>query len=191
MIPQVTILREQAPRIDLSDRTTLIHNLVLVHQIIVASEQLLVEAIEMSHGALREYYTKHLEEERKHEQWLADDLRDAGIDVNFFETSFEVMELVGAQYYQIKHVDPACLLGYIYVLEGFPAPIEQIERLEAIHGKELLRCARFHSEHDPAHGEDARNIMKKYINSEVRANAIYSQHKLNSIFRRLERHANH
>lgn len=179
--------RAQAPLLDLTNKTTLVNNLILLYQIMVASERLLVEAIEEATGELKEYYQRHLEEERRHEKWLAEDLATAGVNVEEMGLACDTMELAGSQYYLIKHVDPACLLGYMYVLEGFPFPLEAVRELELIHGKDIMRCIRYHSENDPEHGKELRKMLEKYENRHVLATAIYTQKKLNSIFRRLER----
>jgi hypothetical protein len=71
---------------------------------------------------LREYFDEHIEEEQHHDEWLREDLRLLGSDLDS-APSPTVARLVGAQYYWVSHHDPVCLLGYIAVLEGnSPAP---------------------------------------------------------------------
>lgn len=141
--------------LDLTDPGTLLRNLVFVYHTMRASEHLLQVAVERSApGPLRDYFTEHLEEERGHERWLADDLAAVGIDVAMTAIPRQAVELVGSQYYLIHHVSPAALLGYMALMECFSVPLDHLDRLEALHGKTLFRCARFHAEHDIDHGND-------------------------------------
>lgn len=114
-------------------------------QVITATESLLREAAQLCEGDLRDYYLRHLDEEKDHAKWLAEDLEGHTIGLSHLAVA-----LAGSQYYLIKHVHPACLLGYMLALEN-PAPIETIEALEAVHGKKLLRTARLHAVEDVAH----------------------------------------
>ena len=185
MTPEFQALRDQRPMLDLTNRNVLICNLILLYQIMVASERLLKEAIEEATGDLKDYYIAHLEEERQHEKWLAEDLASVGVSVKNMDLSWDTMELAGAQYYLIKHVGPESLLGYMFVLECFPAELDTIEQLEAIHGTALLRCIRYHSQHDPDHGRDLRKVIDRHMNKNVAYAAVYTQRKLNEIFGRL------
>jgi hypothetical protein len=142
----------QWPSVDLMNRSTFVNNLIFLHRLILASEDLLEDSIPRSEGELREYYADHLEEERSHDDWLASDLSSIGIDVSACAFPSEAVAAVGTQYYLIRHVDPCALLGYMAVLECFPMPNEKLEQLEAKHGKELCRTLRHHSEHDIEHG---------------------------------------
>lgn len=121
----------------------------------LASEHLLTEAWEQStDDALRAYYLKHLLDERDHARWLAADLDTLGIEKVF---DFRSAALAGLQYYLIYHRDPALLLGYMLVLEGWPKPPEILDNLEERYGP--LRSLRYHAEHDPAHTEELRAII--------------------------------
>jgi hypothetical protein len=147
-------VRATWPAIDLLDRAVFIRNLVFVHSVIVASENLLRVARDCSELPLQTYFAEHLKEERQHEKWLANDLASAGIDVRDCEISRDAMAMAGSQYYLIYHVDPCALLGYMAALECFPSSMEQIERLEEAHGKELCWTMRYHAAHDIEHGAD-------------------------------------
>src|SRR5262249_12123562 len=73
--------------IDASRREVVIANLTFVHDAVIASEQLLIDAAERTnllptspfHRQLAEYYRSHLDEERDHLSWLRDDLKSVGI----------------------------------------------------------------------------------------------------------------
>ncbi|UEP31616.1 iron-containing redox enzyme family protein [Burkholderia sp. B21-007] len=144
----------QWPRVDLKNRHVFLSNLVFMHRVIIASESLLEEAVVHAKGALHGYLSDHLEEERRHDEWLAEDLASAGIDVAGCQFPSEAVAAAGTQYYLIRHVDPCALLGYMAVLECFPMPMEQLVALEEVHGKQLCRTLRHHAEHDVDHADD-------------------------------------
>ncbi len=141
----------------------LVPNLIFLFHVIRASENLLVQAAKQAaaqaDGTLQRYYQRHLEEERGHAQWLAEDLKTAGVDVKDTRIPREAVELVGSVYYLIFHADPCALLGYMRLLESWPLPEEKIQALEAQHSPELLRTARHHATHDPAHLEELERVI--------------------------------
>jgi len=122
--------------------------------------------------SLKAYYVRHLEEERGHFEWLMDDI---GGD---FKCDWMAAEITGAQYYAIHHWSPVALLGYMLVLEGFPAPMETIVALEEIYGKRYLRCMRYHAEHDLEHRVELYQILdntpEKYQQL-IEQNAVHTQ----------------
>lgn len=70
-----------------------------------------------------DYLTRHIREERGHDEWLRQDLAAIGSDPDEPLRGMPgtaVANLVGAQYYWIRHHHPVCLLGHIAVLEGYP-----------------------------------------------------------------------
>lgn len=155
LLQAVRGVRETYPQIDLSRRDVFLRNLVFIHQVIVATENLLREAYGRTRpGRLLHFYGDHLTEERDHEKWLAADLASADIDVRALSVSPEAVAMAGSQYYLIHHVDPAALLGYMAVLECFPIDAAALKSLEEIHGKKLCRTLRYHAEHDIEHGAD-------------------------------------
>ena len=144
----------QWPCIELTNQSVFMSNLIFMHRIIIASEPLLEETLTHAKGALRDYFADHLEEERRHDEWLAEDLASAGIDVGNCQFPSEAVAAAGAQYYLIRHVDPCALLGYMAVLECFPMSPDRLEKLEEVHGKQLCRTLRHHAEHDVDHAAD-------------------------------------
>ena len=133
----------------------LVCNLVFLWHCMRASEHLLEVGAEKSSGSLREYFLHHLEEERGHADWLAEDLATAGVTAARTKLPREAMEMVGSMYYLVLHVDPCALLGYMRVLESWPLD-SVLEQLVAKHPPELLRTIRYHAEHDPAHLDDLK-----------------------------------
>jgi hypothetical protein len=136
---------------DLTNVDVVVRNMVFIHQVIMSTEDLLREAAELSEGALKDYYERHLREELGHARWLADDLHSFGVPIYDLPRHQIAVELAGSQFYLIKYMSPACLLGYMAVLEGFPVPMEVVDKLEEIHGKSLFRTLRYHAEKDLEH----------------------------------------
>lgn len=133
---------------NLLEPDTLRRNLAWVLQIITATERLLSEAAAECDGDLQKYFLDHLEEEKDHAKWLAEDLEGFAIPLNGLAVA-----MAGAQFYLVKFVHPACLLGYMRALET-PIPMPLLEELESAHGKKLLRTMRIHAELDPGHLEE-------------------------------------
>jgi Iron-containing redox enzyme len=109
---------------------------------------------------LAEYLRGHIEEERDHDRWLLEDLAvlgvghpDALLPPALRE---EIAELAGAQYYWVRHLHPACLLGYMAVLEGCPPSADLVARLPARTGwpAAAFRTVASHCEADPGHLRD-------------------------------------
>lgn len=144
------------PIMNLSKKDNFLKNLRFMYHLMVASEDLLKEAIPISKGWLNDYYVSHIEEERGHAKWLYDDLKG---DVGDYDLT--AAACAGTQYYLIKHVHPIALLGYMSVLECHPMNLEIVSELEKLHGKELCRCLRFHAENDVFHGADLEKILGK------------------------------
>ncbi|ATL32011.1 iron-containing redox enzyme family protein [Streptomyces formicae] len=78
------------------------------------------------------YLTRHIREEQGHDEWLRQDLEALGHDPQEplrRVPAASVANLVGAQYYWIRHYHPACLLGHIAVLEGNPPSPHLVDEL--------------------------------------------------------------
>lgn len=146
-------------KVDLNDRLAFLRNLVFVAFVIKASEDILRVAIDNSEGSLREYFCNHLAEETGHFEWLKRDLQFAGVNLDECSIPAEAVAMAGSQYYLAKHVHPAAVLGYIAALECFAMPLETVNALEGIHGKELCATLRFHAEHDVGHGADVLKVI--------------------------------
>lgn len=168
LIAVLTDVRRQYPPVDIAQPAVFLRNLVFLHNVIVASEHLLEVAITRAKGDLLDYYRVHLEEERQHEKWLADDLKSVGVKVGSLPISPEAVAMAGSQYYLIYHVDPVALLGYMAVLECFPLADEQMQTLEEIHGKTLCRTIRYHATHDKEHGADVLKMVDSLTSEHFR-----------------------
>lgn len=186
VIAALEVIRQQQKPINLADRSVVAANLTLLYQVIKASERLLFEAAQEATGRLKEYLTTHLEEERDHDKWLADDLRSAGIDVDALEPIRIAVELAGSQYYLIKHHNPAALLGYMAALEGIPFDINAVNTLEELHGKDLIRTLRYHAVNDQDHKIELFEVIDELNDPEILRNAVNTQMYLNRFAEELQ-----
>ena len=183
VIQAVTELRKQAPQFDLADKGCMVANLVFMYQVIVASEDLMELALRKSQGpVLHKYLDDHLPEEHDHATWLRSDLLTIGIDPEKSKLIRSAAELVGTQYYLIQHRNPNALLGYMAVLEGFPFDVELLEQLEEVHGKDLLRCLRYHAVHDQEHKIELFRVIDELNDPDILQNAVRTQMLLNEAF---------
>jgi hypothetical protein len=123
-------------------------NLCFLYRLMVAAGPLLEFAHARSDGQLRDYYAKHLEEEKGHDIWLLEDLNRMG--VHTVPLYYDAAMIAGSQYYLIAHQHPALLLGYIHVMEKNAPTVEEIEGLQSLHNVNL-GCAMHHAKNDPAH----------------------------------------
>lgn len=151
---------------DLSKREVFLSELVFIHNCCIASEQLLIEAKiwcgrygDSFTKYLEKYYEGHLEEERGEIEILNDDLRNSGLDWSKTPINPAAIAMIGSQYYMLKHVHPVCLLGYMAIQEMDPTPIEIIERLENLHGKEILKFSRLHAVKDIDHAKELVQLV--------------------------------
>ena len=125
--------------------------LFLLHSMVRAAVPLMADAVQrleaQAPDALSDpliaYFKSHILEEEGHDKWVLADLEELGIgsdEVTLRMPSPTLAGLVGAQYYWIRHHDPVALLGYIAVLEGYPATVED---LDALAGRTELPVAAF------------------------------------------------
>jgi hypothetical protein len=124
----------------------------------VARARELADADPVAAGAA-DYFERHIEEERGHDDWVLDDLELIGVDregVLRQVPSPTAARLVGAQYYWILHYHPVALFGYFAVKEGFPPKPALIDELIARTGypREAFHAFAAHGEIDPQHLEE-------------------------------------
>lgn len=138
----------------------LIPNLIFLYHVIVASENLLQVAIaQTTDSVLKAYFEKHLEEERDHAKWLAEDLRCVNIEVGETEPPLISVQMAGSLYYLVYHAHPAALLGYMRVLESWPMNKAHFAQLGKRYPEALLRTLNHHIDHDPDHLEDLLAVI--------------------------------
>ncbi len=139
----------------------LLRNLVFLYHVIKASENLLTVAADLAgDGPLRDYFERHLEEERGHAAWLAEDLASVGLIAAQTKIPPVAMQMVGSVYYMVFHADPCALLGYMRVLESWPMPETRLHELEQRYPRSLLRTARYHAKNDPQHLADLTAVIE-------------------------------
>ncbi len=132
-----------------------------MYHVMVASEPLLRAAIAVTTDPrLKTYFEEHLEEERDHAQWLAQDLKSAGIDVARTVAPLLAVQMAGSLYYLIFHVHPAALLGYMKVLEGWPNDKKRLAERGKSYPAALLRTVNYHIDHDPQHLRDLLEMIE-------------------------------
>lgn len=137
---------------DLLNKQFLTANLCWIYRLMVASAPLLEFAlIHCSKGPLFDFYYKHLQEERGHDEMLAQDL--VGMGVEKIPVSMSAARLAGSQYYLIAHHHPCMLLGYMQALENQSFSTAMVDELEKAHECKLS-CLRHHATHDPEHSAD-------------------------------------
>jgi hypothetical protein len=181
VIQAIIDVRSASVPVDMQNFHVVVANLVFMHQVIAASESLMIEAQKVADGPLLDYLTAHLAEEQGHEAWLAQDLSDYGIDVSVVPKFRKAVAMAGSQYYLIKHSSPYALLGYMAVLEGFPVSLASVEALEAAHGKELFRTLRYHAEHDLEHRKELFSFINAHPKPEVLSSAIETARYMNEL----------
>jgi hypothetical protein len=139
-----------------------------------------------SDGDLKDYFEKHIGEEKNHDAILLQDLRALG--VGDIPLNIEAVELAGAQYYLVGHVHPSALLGYMAALERESHDESVIGNLESEHGVEL-RCLRIHSKLDARHIVDL-DAQIEGLPAELRSiangNELYTASKINKYFSSVE-----
>jgi hypothetical protein len=139
----------------------LIPNLIFLYHVMAASENLLIVALAQTSDAhLKAYFEKHIEEERGHARWLAEDLECADIKVPDTNPPLIAVQMAGSLYYLIYHVHPAALLGYMRVLESWPMDKARFAQLGKNYPKTLLRTLNYHIDHDPDHLKDLLAVIE-------------------------------
>lgn len=142
--------------------------LCFTHCIVRASVPLMETALESAQRQptsdvvaphLARYLSKHIEEEKYHDDWLLEDIEVLGWErtrVLSIVPPCSVAALVGSQYYWIRHCHPIALLGYVAVMEGDPPSPQLLEELMASTGLPLgaFRTFSKHAEIDTLHRSD-------------------------------------
>jgi hypothetical protein len=165
-----------------------------MHGLIRASVPLMETAVERcgrladgdpAAGPLAAYLRTHIAEEQGHDDWLLEDLAllgAAGPDELLAPALREdIAALAGAQYYLIRHSHPACLLGYIAVLEGCPPDAGVAALLPALTGwpAPAFRTVARHAALDPGHEQELVEVLDALplspaVTEAVARNAAYT-----------------
>jgi len=160
--------------------------LVLLHAMVRASVPLMEAALarirtlapaDRVAQAVAAYLEHHLPEERGHDRWLLEDLALIGVSedqVLRVMPSPSVAAMVGAQYYWIHHHHPACVLGYIAVVEGNTPPVGEIRAIARRSGlpAPAFRTWIKHAELDPGHARELDLLLDDLQPDEETFNVI-------------------
>jgi hypothetical protein len=131
-----------------------------------------------SAGPLRDYLRLHSTEEHGHDEWLLSDIAASGAadarTVVSEQPAPAVARLVGPQYYWIRHHHPACLLGYIAVLESNAPSARLAGHLtrRAHVPPAALRTVREHAVSDVGHAEAVFDLVDRLRLPRPRLNAL-------------------
>jgi hypothetical protein len=147
----------------LASMHTVIRTTTLLMETAVDRARQLENADPVAAGAA-EYFERHIEEERGHDEWVLADLELMGFDrqdVLRRVPSPTAARLVGAQYYWILHYHPVALFGYFAVMEGFPPQPELIDELVERTGypRKAFHSFAAHGELDPQHREELADSL--------------------------------
>lgn len=155
---------------------------------------------------LIQYLEKHIEEERGHDQWLLEDYRVCGGNVDSLLASIpsgEVASMVGAQYYWIMHHHPVMVMGHVAALEtnhppagfakrlseltGYPfsafRAIARHEKLDLVHKQEILELIdrlELNQREETALGVSALHTLRSGVSVLNEIRGIYAQQKTRS-----------
>lgn len=106
---------------------------------------------------LHHRYLKHAREENAHDVLALRDLSAMGGHLDHYPEKSWTQMLYQPQYYQVSFVDPTCLFGYIFALEGVAhiSGEEVYERLQKTYGGKGTSFLKLHSKEDHDHIEKA------------------------------------
>lgn len=146
-------------------------------------------------ACLAEYLSKHIPEERHHDEWLLDDLGAVG------QKREQVLErlpsptaaaLVGTQYYWVFHAHAVSLLGYLAVMEGEPPSIAFLQEVIAKTGLPVKAFRTFieHAHLDPRHTDELNDVLDRMPLNErhkslIGISAVQTVHWLRCAFEEL------
>jgi hypothetical protein len=137
---------------------SIIRTTVPLMELAIARAQAIAHADPVAQG-LAEYLTRHVEEERHHDDWLLDDLELMGMEREAILAqipSSTTASLAGSQYYWILYCHPVALLGYFAFMEGSPPTEALVESLIRRTGfpREAFHTIALHGELDPGHRDE-------------------------------------
>lgn len=107
--------------------------------------------------ALHVRFMDHGREEKGHHLVAGRDLKNLGFDIADFPELALSRAFVHSQYYQIEHLDPTALLGYIICLEGLAARAGNFafEKVASAHGEKTANFLKLHGAEDIEHVQEA------------------------------------
>ena len=117
-------------------------------------------------GCIADYCTKHIPEERHHDENVLDDLAVLGVTKESVARRIPpptMAALIGVQYYWILNAHPIALLGYLEVLEGEPPIAEFLEEVIQRTGlpRKAFRTYFQHADVDRKHRDDLHETIDR------------------------------
>jgi hypothetical protein len=110
-------------------------------------------------AGLAQYLVKHIPEELHHDEWFLEDLEALGMPRERTLARIPpptVAAMVGSQYYWALHYHPVALLGFLVVLEGYPASANELKAVITRSGlpRQAFRMLLEHSDLDRDHRDE-------------------------------------
>lgn len=118
----------------------------------------------IGHSEVQAYLSRHISDEDGHDEWVLRDLLELGVGRLSATVALplpSVISLVGSQMYMIEHVSPLAILGYMFVLEGFPQTgglLQFVQQQHEIPSFAMTTLAH-HSDIDQEHGHALRALL--------------------------------
>jgi hypothetical protein len=109
--------------------------------------------VSVERASLHSRLLKHAAEERGHHILAERDLTALGFQLSKMPELPSTGALYQTQYYQIEHISPLALLGYVLALEGIAVAHgpHVYERVSQAHGEPSCGFVRLHAQEDPDH----------------------------------------
>ncbi len=110
------------------------------------------------------YWDKHIREEAGHDEWLLDDMRGLGMDVDGLlgvPPTPDVAELMGTLHFWVLHTHPVAAVGYFYFVERNVPNTETVDYMARAAGIEPTHLKTFHRHAaiDVAHGHELEELV--------------------------------
>lgn len=126
---------------------------------------------------IADYMNRHLSEEQGHEDLLAEDILQMTKPARFVDPIIpprSITAMVGGQYALVEAVHPAAHLGYIALLEGFPASLERAEMLISRSGqpRKAWRTYLLHATADVDHRNELCSVVDELPSSTLVGRAM-------------------
>jgi Iron-containing redox enzyme len=126
---------------------------------------------------LTRYLQKHLAEEQGHDLWLLEDIRTLGYtdeQVLCARPCVATINLIGAQYFWMRHTHPVTIMGYLTLMEGYAPLTSQLGQIRARTGapETAFRCLCRHADDDPAHSAELNYTLNKMALSSEQVKAL-------------------
>ena len=113
---------------------------------------------------LATYFSHHANEERGHDGWIISDIKATDAKIDDPRGCFPppcVAEMVGTQYYWIRHFHPVTLIGHVAAMETLPPPPGFAEFLQGATNfpSNAFTAIRRHAILDVAHASDLYQLI--------------------------------